>query len=82
MPNRFALEGIAVTQAEATTLCVYHLRMAAALFEILPDDRNQALVNEIDRTCVEHETFANIAAKLWAAQMLKLFDDADKAGGQ
>jgi hypothetical protein len=79
MANRFPLEGIAVTQQEAVMLCIYHLRIAAALFELVPEDGNQSLSGEIDRTF--DEGFGKAAARLWADGLLALYDSAEAADG-
>jgi len=42
MPNeRLSYDPPKLTRDEATELCVYHLRQAAALFQLVPDDGNE-----------------------------------------
>ena len=73
MIKRYSFDGPSLTRDEATELCVYHLRVAAALFQIVPDDGNVALNDEIQRQC---EGIADInAAKRWAEVMLADYED-------
>ena len=76
MTERLSYDAPKLTRDEATELCVYHLRMAASLFELVPDDNNAALLYEIDRQCDGILPAVNVApAKLWAASMLAAYDE-------
>lgn len=63
-----------LTRDEATELCVYHLRMAASLFQLVPDDENVQLNNEIDRAC--ENDYDKLAAKAWADNMYSVYEKA------
>jgi hypothetical protein len=59
------------TRDEATELCVYHLRMAASLFQLVPDDENQSLFEEINRQNAEGIVAVDIEpARAWADVIL------------
>lgn len=49
MSERLQYDAPALTRDEATELCVYHLRTAASLFQLVPDDDNRSLLAEIER---------------------------------
>lgn len=72
MTERIGYDCIKVTRDEATELCVYHLRMAAALFQASPDDSNLSLLAEIDRMCDDVE---KPAIKVWATIMLETYEE-------
>ena len=64
------------TRDEATELCVYHLRMAAALFQLVPDDNNEALRSEILRQNKGSIDDVDVVpAMTWAAMMYKAYDE-------
>jgi hypothetical protein len=76
MTDRLSCDMPKHTRDEATELCVYHLRMAASLFQLVPDDENKSLLSEIDRQCDDILPAVDIApAKLWAAAMLAAYED-------
>lgn len=75
MVERLGYDAPKLTRDEATELCVYHLRTAAALFQLVPDDGNIALLAEIDRQCADGIDDVDIGpAKLWAANILSAYD--------
>lgn len=49
MAEKLSYDPPKLTRDEATELCVYHLRTAAALFQLTPDDDNVSLLAEIHR---------------------------------
>ncbi len=49
MSDRMGYDAPKHTRDEATELCVYHLRMATGLFQLVPDDGNASLIDEINR---------------------------------
>jgi hypothetical protein len=68
--EKYSFDSPKVTRDEATELCVYHLRMAAALFQVVPDDQNVALNNEIDRQFKDGvDSVELLPAKTWADEM-------------
>ncbi len=75
MIKRLSYDPPKLTPGEATELCVYHLRTAAALFQLVPDDNNFSLNNEIDR-----QTFDGLMeidclpAKAWADMMYETYN--------
>lgn len=76
MTERFSYDGPKLTRDEATELCVYHLRCAAGLFQLVPDDENGALRAEIIRqTEGDLENVDRKPAMLWAAAMLAAYDE-------
>lgn len=63
-----------LTRDEATELCVYHLRMATALFQLVPDDGNVALYSEINRQCKGGIDAIDVLPTLaWAKNMLEAY---------
>ncbi len=76
MSERLSYESPKLTRDEATELCVYHLRCAAALFQLVPDDNNEALRSEIIRqTNGDLENIDRKPAMLWAAAMYAAYDE-------
>lgn len=74
MTLRMQYDAPKLTRDEATELCVYHLRMATALFQLVPDDDNQALVSEINRQCKgEIDAIDVLPALAWARNMLEAY---------
>jgi len=61
-----------LTRDEATEICVYHLRMAASLFQLVPDDENVTLLEEIKR--VMEDDFEKVAAEAWATVILRQYN--------
>jgi hypothetical protein len=49
MTKRLSYEAPKLTRDEATELCVYHLRCAAGLYQLVPDDNDLAIYAEIER---------------------------------
>ncbi len=75
MSERLGYDAPKLTRDEATELCVYHLRCAAGLFQLVPDDNNKALLDEIDRQTNDDTLKIDVApAKKWAAMMLAVYD--------
>jgi hypothetical protein len=73
--ERMSYESVKVTRDEATELCVYHLRCAAALFQLVPDDLNASIFLEIERQNVDGLAEVDIKpAKMWADQILMAYD--------
>ena len=64
-----------LTPDEATELCVYHLRCAAALFQLVPDDGNESLRAEILRQREEFSDMSYKPAMAWAACILELYEE-------
>lgn len=62
-----------LTRDEATELCVYHLRMAAAYFQLVPDDGNKSLQEEIKRQCDDDEC-ADLPAQVWAEKIFDIYE--------
>jgi hypothetical protein len=76
MSKRMGFDAPKLTHDEATELCVYHLRMAAALFQLVPEDGNESLRAEITRQCSEDlESTDVLPAMTWAAMMFKAYED-------
>lgn len=76
MTERFNYDGPKLTRDEATGLCVYHLRCAAGLFQLVPDDDNEALRAEIIRqTEGDLEEVDRQPAMLWAAAMFAAYNE-------
>lgn len=76
MAERLSCDGLTMTRDEATELCVYHLRQAAALFELIPDDGNVALKQELDRQHHrENIETSLVPARAWADAILKAYED-------
>lgn len=74
MSERLGYDAPKLTRDEATELCVYHLRMAAALFQLVPDDENEALRTEIRRqTKGNLDNVDQLPAMTWAAMMYKAY---------
>ncbi len=72
MSERMGYDAPKLTRDEATELCVYHLRMAASLFQLVPDDNNDSLLAEINRTCDFSDKDAAIS---FADSMLKIYEE-------
>lgn len=74
MTERFGFDGPRLSRDEATELCVYHLRMATALYQIVPDDDNNQLNAEINRQCKDGiDDIDIIPAIAWAGLMLEAY---------
>lgn len=65
MTEKFTYEVPEITRDEATELCVWHLRMAASLFQVVPDDRNESLLAELERQVGDDDTVLDPAVA-WA----------------
>lgn len=78
--KRYRYDAPEITRDEATELCVHHLRMAAALFQVVPDDNNSSIVDEIHRQCAEDiEKFPALA---WVQQIHRMYEKlAERTGG-
>lgn len=81
--ERFEIDGPAVTRDEALELMVYHLKMAAALYEATPKDDN-AVLDEMERLMVDHslpsrEAPALLAARPWLARIRGVYADMKRA---
>lgn len=75
MAERLGYDAPRLTRDEATEFCVYHLRCAAGLFQLVPDDNNVALLAEIDRQASSDILKTEVpASKAWAAMMLSAYD--------
>lgn len=72
MNERLSYDPPKLTHDEATELCVYHLRMAASLFQLVPDDQNVSLNNEIDRVC--EDDWEKLAAKQWGDEVYAAYE--------
>lgn len=67
MTERLSYDAVKMTRDEATEICVYHLRCAAALFQLVPDDFNASIFREIDRQNCDGLPEIDIKpAKSWA----------------
>lgn len=76
MTERLSYDPPLLTRDEATELCVYHLRCAASLFQLVPDDNNESLRAEIIRqTQGDLEACGLQPAMLWAAAMWRAYED-------
>lgn len=75
MTERFGYDVPKLTRDEATELCVYHLRTAAALFQLVPDDGNATLIDEIVRqTKDDLESVDRSPMFCWAASILEAYE--------
>lgn len=75
MSERLSYDSPKLTRDEATELCVYHLRCAAGLFQLVPDDNNEALRAEIIRQT--EGDLADVDRKpmmLWAAAIFAAYE--------
>jgi hypothetical protein len=75
MSERMGYDAPKHTRDEATELCVYHLRMAASLFQLVPDDGNKALQEEIKRQCSDDE-YCDLPAQVWADKIFDMYEQA------
>lgn len=73
MTERMQYDAPKLSRDEATELCVYHLRMAASLFQLVPDDTNKSIEQEIERQCSDDE-FARLPAKTWAGVIYEMYE--------
>lgn len=74
--NRLGYDPPRLTRDEATELCVYHLRSAAALFQLVLDDDNRSLLAEIERqTEGDLQDVDRTPMMLWAASILEAYDN-------
>jgi hypothetical protein len=74
--ERLGYDAPKLTQDEATELCVYHLRCAAGLFQLVPDDENESLRKEILRQCSDGLENTDIKpAMLWAASIYAAYEE-------
>jgi hypothetical protein len=77
--QRMSHDGLKHTRDEATELCVYHLRMAAALYQLVPDDNNLSLNAEITRqTSGGLHVVDALPALEWASLMWRAYEDMKK----
>lgn len=75
MSERMQYDAPKHTRDEATELCVYHLRMAASLFQLVPDDNNLAIDSEINRQCSSGIDAVDLdPARSWADAMLAAYN--------
>lgn len=75
MTDRFRYDSPALTRDEATELCVYHLRMATALYQLVPEDNNKAIRAEIIRqTEGDIDSIDRAPALAWALAMFKAYE--------
>ena len=75
MTERLGYDSPKLTRDEGVELCVYHLRCAASLFQLTPDDNNEALRAEILRqTEGDIESVDRTPAMLWAAAMFSAYE--------
>lgn len=73
--ERLRYDAPKLTRDEATELCVYHLRTAASLFQLVPDDDNVSLNSEIDRQCADDILAIDAQPmKLWGKAILAAYD--------
>ena len=76
MSERLSYDPPKLTQDEATELCVYHLRCAAALFQLVPDDNNESLLIEMHRqTEGDLIDIDRIPMVKWASVILKAYEE-------
>ena len=76
MAEKLGLDAGRFTRDEATELCVYHLRMAAAFYQLVPDDDNEALRSEIIRQNQGNLVEVDITpAMLWAGAMYAAYNE-------
>lgn len=74
--NKFSYDSPRLTRDEATELCVYHLRLAASLFQLVPDDDNRSLLAEIERqTEGDLQEVDRIPMVLWASSILEAYEN-------
>lgn len=73
MAEKFGADFGRFTRDEATELCVYHLRMAASFFQLVPDDGNQSLQAEIKRQC-EDDPVCDLPAQTWADKIFDMYE--------
>lgn len=75
MSERLGYDSPKLSRDEATELCVYHLRVAASLFQLVPDDDNQSLILEINRQCADDILGIDTEPmKLWATAILSAYE--------
>lgn len=75
MTEQYGFDAPTVSRDEATELCVYHLRMAAALYQVVPDDENKSLIDEINRQCANGIDDTDLEpAKAWAHLMFCAYE--------
>lgn len=66
MSERLSYDPPKMSRDEATELCVYHLRCAAALYQLVPDDNDLAIFMEIERQNIDGLVDVDInPAKTW-----------------
>lgn len=70
--TRMGYDAPKLTRDEATELCVYHLRMAAGLFQLVPDDNNTSFIDEIIRQCDDVD---GPPARIWGATILAIYEE-------
>lgn len=74
--NKFSYDSPRLTRDEATELCVYHLRLAASLFQLVPDDDNRSLLAEIERqTEGDLQEVDRTPMVLWASSILEAYEN-------
>lgn len=74
MIEKMTVDHPKLTRDEATELCVYHLRTAAALFQLVPDDGNKALEDEIRRQCDSDLDCDRLPALAWAGAIYAIYE--------
>ena len=75
MNERLSYDSPKLTRDEATELCVYHLRCAASLFQLVPDDGNEALLQEMHRqTEGDLIDVDRIPMVKWASAILQAYE--------
>lgn len=75
MTERMSYDPPKLTRDEATEQCVYHLRQAAALYQLVPDDDNESLRTEIIRqTKGDLDDVDRKPAMLWAEAILSAYE--------
>jgi hypothetical protein len=77
MAETFEIDPPLVTRDEATELCVHHMMLAAAYFEVSPDDENKSINQEILRI-TERNNDLREQIYLRFTQELFLFHEAQK----
>lgn len=74
--NKFSYDSPRLTRDEATELCVYHLRLAASLFQLVPDDDNRSLLAEIERqTEGDLQEVDRTPMVLWASSIFETYEN-------
>lgn len=76
MADKLGYDPPKLTRDEATELCVYHLRTAAALFQLVPDDDNVSLLAEIHRQTGE-DSILEVDRQpmlVWACAIWRAYD--------